>query len=336
MNEDEGQEGEIRGMATESLGEQDTPDNYHKDSAAGAHPERPRLRPWRSEKYDTPKEWEEFKNIRRYHSRAFYKWCCWLPGQNGENWPANKDYLPGRIIYATEPDHDPTFDEFEWLPDFVGSNDVVWIPLYQGSLKDPTPQHWPQQPLQDYGKFIALMEEIAPRVKGILFGNNGCELLYRPSVAIQEQKEDIPEGHIEINVPLGIHYMCEFVAQTAPLVLRAGGRPFYGTMDWAIIMDCYTNVMRGHLRRIVNACNGVHVCFCASSLFAEAVWDRTNKLLSDKSEILMMYEKNDSAMPKLQIYLQGGEFWGDIGGWEGLQAGNNFLLQQHGFKELIL
>jgi len=278
-----------------------------------------------------------------------YKWCEWYPGENYEYWPANKDWLPGRIIMPVEPDHDPVFEEWEWVADAVGPNDIVWVPLYYGSLAGPTPSVWPQRKLPDYGKFVALIQEIAPRVKGILLGNNGCELMFQKIRPVEEDEDGQPItmgspimvvdylGHkAEIDLPHSIHLACEFVAETAPLVLQAGGRPFYGTMDWMIIYDCYNPLLPGRLRQIVNAVNGVHICLCAMTLVPGGKYDRENRLLArGQEQVIVAQEGSVWPPPRLHGYLSGGTFWGDVEGFENANV-NGAQLKALGFTELTM
>ncbi len=261
-----------------------------------------------------------------------YKWCDWYPGENYEYWPADKDWLPGRLIMPCEPDHEPTIEEWDWVSDAVGPNDIVWIPLYYGSLNGPTPSVWPQQRLPDYGKFVSLIEELAPRVKGILFGNNGCELCFR--VGRPAKKEDGTETWV-VDLPQVIHMACTFVEETASLVLQAGGRPFYGTMDWMILYDCYNSFLPGRLRQIVNAVNGVNICLCAATLLLDGNYDRSNPLLAHGQEQIIRAHEGDGEPKRLQEYLNGGTFWGDVEGPENIKS-NGVRLKILGFKELTV
>ncbi len=262
-----------------------------------------------------------------------YKWCDWYPGENYEYWTADRDWLPGRIIMPCEPDHEPTIEEWEWVANAAGPNDIVWIPLYYGSLDGPTPQMWPQQKLPDYGKFVAMIEELAPRVKGILLGNNGCELCFRVAREIDKKDE---EGHsvVEVDLPASIHLGCEFVAETAPLVLQAGGRPFYGTMDWMILFDCYSPLLAGRLRQMINAVNGVSICLCAATLLLDGNYDRNNPLLARGQEQAIRAREGDDPQ-QLRTYLNGGTFWGDVEGPENIHR-NGVRLKELGFKELTV
>ena len=219
------------------------------------------------------------------------------------------------------------------MPDAVGPNDIVWIPLYYGSLNGPTPSTWPQQKLPDYGKFVAMIEEIAPRVKGILLGNNGCELCFRVA-RLSEETDTEAAGRLIVDLPHSIHLACAFVEETAPLVLQAGGRPFYGTMDWMIIYDCYNTFLPGRLRQIVNAVNGVNICLCAATLILDGNYNRANPLLARGQEQAIRAREGDD--PKqLRAYLNGGTFWGDVEGPENIDS-NGMRLKELGFKELTV
>lgn len=263
-----------------------------------------------------------------------YKFCEWHPGPDQIYWPANKDWRPGRIIMPVEPDHEPVIADWEWVPDAVGPNDIVWIPLYYGSLEGPTPETWPQHRLPDYGKFLAMIEELAPRVKGILLGNNGCELTHRVGTRIKGAEGE--DDKIGISLPESIHQSCAFVEEVAPLVLQAGGRPFFGTMDWTILFDCYSPLLAGRLRQIVNAVNGVHICLCAATLVADGNYDRNNKLLARGQEQVIRAEEEDANDPKrLRAYLNAGTFWGDVEGPKNIHS-NGMRLKDLGFKELTV
>jgi len=187
--------------------------------------------------------------------------------------------------------------------------------------------------LPDYGKFVAMIEEIAPRVKGILLGNNGCELCFRVA-RLSEETDTEAAGRLIVDLPHSIHLACAFVEETAPLVLQAGGRPFYGTMDWMIIYDCYNTFLPGRLRQIVNAVNGVNICLCAATLILDGNYNRANPLLARGQEQAIRAREGDD--PKqLRAYLNGGTFWGDVEGPENIDS-NGMRLKELGFKELTV
>ena len=143
--------------------------------------------------------------------------------------------LQGRLIFKCGDD-----------PALYGAEDVVHVPLFEGTLDKPG--NWPAQPLPEYEKNLALLRELAPRVKGVITGNNGIELGYK---------------HQRWQAGPDVKRMVKFVELTAPLITETGGVPVYGPFDWETLFDAYTGAA---LAKRIRDFGGWQIIFCGFTL----------------------------------------------------------------------
>ncbi|MDD3494114.1 MAG: hypothetical protein PHZ19_11530 [Candidatus Thermoplasmatota archaeon] len=192
-----------------------------------------------------------------------------------------------------------------------GPNDVVWVPLHR-SLTDMPCWSWEYDKLDDFDEHAAVIREIAPNVRGVMVGNMG------PEFAAHRGSGDefvLQEGG-------------DFLMRAAELVLDAGGVPFVGTVDWTLLMDCAAG---GPLQRIIKNVGAVQVCYCGFCLDRAAYWDRGNRFWG--GQVAWQLERYGAApAPEVVAYIEATEWWADVNGLAGLEAGNDRALQGMGFK----
>ena len=165
-------------------------------------------------------------------------------------------YRPGRVLtrghYAAP---DPcSFDGLlaENLSELVGPGDIVYIPLYKGD--SGVPGAGTSDRLSCYDHNLGVMQQIAGNVHAILLGNQGTELSFK-----HKWWGDRAAGAAEAS-----KHAVAFIRETAQLVISAGGRPCYGTIDWDLMVDC----LRGEqlIRQAALDCGALQVCYCADQL----------------------------------------------------------------------
>lgn len=238
--------------------------------------------------------------------------------------------VAGRIILPIAPDHDcaPGEINWQWYCDNLTEHDIVWIPLYRGNQMQETPQEHPF-PLDAYNENLEALRALAPKVKGIMLGNNGAELMYQRLMTLPEARgKDMYYTQQMVNVKL----LCQFVENTAPLVLKAGGRPVYGLVDWGIIADRYSG--RSTLQRLLTIVGGAALCFCGFTLVPEAIFPRDNALYAQQQQTMEQLDRAPHI--RMQEYLRAGEFWSECNGPEGIEAGNPQALLDFGFKQIFV
>lgn len=224
----------------------------------------------------------------------------------------------GRIIYpiAEDPNPEPgalqaAIGDREAFLAGLHREDIVWVPLYRCSINRRA--SWPAMRLDDYAWNLALLQEIAPRVKAVLLGNQGPELCYWVDGPALSQWHQM---------------LCEFARHNAKLVRDAGGRPAFGTVDWDLAMDAYGSGVVGATMKELDA---LQLCCCGYTLVPECECDRTQTLYKEQLAYLDAQE-GERPYHKLIRYLSGLDVWSGANFVAGLQAGNDHHLAAYGFK----
>lgn len=211
-------------------------------------------------------------------------------------------------------------------------NDIVFIPLYGGKPSMRIPDRWVVHDLSikfpSFDENVAIIKELAPRVKGILVGNCGPEASFKEKW-LEDQSQ--PRSNMS-------KWMCELADEAGGIIVEAGGRPVYGTIDWDIAIDyTYGDAM---FRDKVNEQNGIQICFCGYELFGMFMHcpEMGNIVPHPNDPAFYPCCPQQEPMPKplLQEYLRGGEFWTGLNGIEGLVGGNDIQLAGYGFKEGVV
>lgn len=191
-----------------------------------------------------------------------------------------------------------------------GPEDIAWVPLWRSVTEHPA---WDadRDRCADYAAHVALIQDLAPRVRGVLVGNMGPELC----------------GHIGAGSRYRRAEVLRFVDAGARIVSEAGGKPFFGTLDWTLLMDCYTG---GALRDTMGAVGATQICFCGFSLSPECWFDKDfhHWILQRKYQV-----ERDGEAPsrRLRDYVASVPMWSDLNWFDGLHHGNDVALKRVGF-----
>ncbi len=260
--------------------------------------------------------------------QAIPLWAC-CQGMP-DRWPVGEDWLDvhaGRILWPIPAERNPLPGELDWLVDIVTERDIVWVPLYQENLSYPTPHHWPPTPLPDYGELWQLCREIAPKVHGLMLGNNGCELLYRRLVRIEGQNA------FGIDARASVYDMATFVDTHARACESWGTRLFVGTMDWGVLHDCYQ--AGGQLAATCARYGVPQICTCGFTLLPDT-WYKPHPLMGGQRLFAAECEGNSEDFPRLREFISSGGYWSGVNGLAGVEAGNVGALASYGFKAGII
>ena len=192
----------------------------------------------------------------------------------------------------------------------LGPADVVYIPLLYSATNLPA-WGWDGCLCHDYPEHLSLLRELAPRVAGILLGNMGAEFVchegrgnrYRPLEAI------------------------EFVQRGSEIVAEAGGTPWFGTVDWSLLMDCHHGA---RVQQTMLDWGAQQVCFCGYCLSPACWWDRGSAYYGGQVEYQVDHWR-DAPAEEFCEYLRAAPVWTDLNGPSGLAAGNAEELQRMGF-----
>lgn len=234
-----------------------------------------------------------------------------------------KDYLPGRIVNSGHwiDGHDPEFVEGDYMDlgviEASGPNDIVNVALYAGHCERAG--EGTSQPGRFYDHNFDILREIAPRVKAVLIGNAGPELAFK-----HFWWRDPSRGMVYAS-----EKAAEFVREVGRLVIAAGGRPAFGTMDWDLGIDCYQ--AHGLLREAIIEVGAIQVCFCGWKLLTGEMHGAYYGQVQPPE--VGGFDENGEWVdtPILHQYLEGTETVGGVGHWQGLRAGNDVLLKRAGF-----
>lgn len=201
------------------------------------------------------------------------------------------------------------------LMDVVGPEDVVYIPLLASCINEPA-WDWEHDKCADYDVHLEVIRELAPRVEGILLGNMGPEFA----------------AHVGAAAAFRGRQAVDIVKRGAEIVRDAGGSPWFGTVDWTLVMDCYGGQM---VRDAMIDTGSTQVSFCGYCLHPGGWWDKEHPLYGGQ---VRYQERRSGTAPstELQNYLRSSPVWTDVNGPTGLNAGNAELLEAMGFVGGVL
>lgn len=197
-----------------------------------------------------------------------------------------------------------------WFLESLGPDDVVYIPLLYSATNLPA-WDWERNKCADYAEHLSVLREIAPHVAGILCGNMGAEFV----------------GHVGAGDLFRPAEAVDFIERTAELVHDAGGTPWYGTVDWTLLLDWHH---RSPIREAMLRVDARQVSFCGYCLSPVCWWDRNNGLYGRQ----VGYQQRiagEAPATELCQYLSSAPIWSDVNGPSGLANGNAEELQRMGF-----
>lgn len=212
----------------------------------------------------------------------------WHPGRTRRTAETDPN---GRVVgveysYDYQPS-DPAFQSE------LGPNDVVWVPLYRGSL------HWPvtkDEPRDEHKKNLEAIAQLGPKVRAILVGNANAEIHY-----------DIPRAE-------EYERAVRFIEKHAAII-RPHGRPAFAPIFELLLLDCYQH--GGRMRDILNRNDALVLSFAGCSWLFEKKHPRIPEA---------------SPFPQLKEYLSSLHAWSGVGLQRGLDAGSDKVLAEMGYK----
>jgi hypothetical protein len=233
------------------------------------------------------------------------------------------DDAPGRIILG----RDTTLTDLApgaWLSIVGGRErfaqsirpvDVAWVPLLRSQTDELVAREW--DAIHDYAEHCALIREIAPHCAGVLIGNMGPEFC----------------GHQGAGGHLFTRESVEFVQRAGELVREAGGVPWFGSIDWTLLMDCYE---RRAIRDAVREVGGVQVCFTGFSVSDRCWFDRSFHHWRLQRDYQRRRSGPKTPSDELVAYLSSVPVWSCCNGTGGLEHGNETALREAGYCGIVL
>ncbi len=201
----------------------------------------------------------------------------------------------GRIIGVEYTyDYQPSERDFQ---DSLGPNDVVWIPLFDGTINHPAQDFSRCRP--EYENNVRAAAEIAPQVRAILLGNANAELRF-PGGPMEEQ-----------------HQKCLTFVEKNAAFAALHGRPAFAPVFELLVFDCYHS--DGKLRELLTASGALVLSFAGCSWLFEHE--------GNHPRIPEPYP-----YPRLTHYLASMETWTGVGTLRGLARGSGEVLKSMGYS----
>jgi hypothetical protein len=234
-----------------------------------------------------------------------------------------RDYEPGRFLIARH-----------WLPDqsisledvdqYFGINDVVYIPLYGGGCEQAGPGTSAR--LSCYENNLHAMEYMEGKVKGVIIGNASTELTFKDPVAWNSN-----DGGKRLACDLCI----DFIDETDKLAKNHGNhKVWYLLVDFDACIDVYYGNSR--VRDRVNSLGDALYTCCGYTMFGGHIPAIEKIGHVPDCEPQWCPSRELSPWPELSEYISGAEWHTGVGMLEGLRAGNDILLKEHGFKAGVM
>ena len=207
----------------------------------------------------------------------------------------DKDRAPsGRLVGVEYTyDYQPSETEFQ---DALGTNDVVWVPLFDGTIANPAQDS--SRKLNEYERNVRAISEIAPRIHAILVGNANAEILFKG-----RPKEEC-------------HRLAITFIQTHAAFMAFHGRPAFAPVFDLLVYDCYQG--GGELRDLINSTKALLISFAGASWLFDPV--DTHPLIPE-----------ERPYPQLIQYLASMECWSGVGTLRGLEKGSGAVLKSSGY-----
>lgn len=188
-------------------------------------------------------------------------------------------------------DYQPSEPQFQ---EMVGPNDVVWIPLYKGTLEmAPSGEDVPRM---EFEQNLQAIEDLAPKVRAILVGNANAEI------------------HYEVPRDQAWERAIEFIEKHSALI-RPYGRPAFAPVFEILMHDCYMG--GGKLRDLINANDALVLSFNGCGWLFEKKYPKIPEL---------------HPYPQLVEYLKTMPVWSGVGLQRGLDAGSDRVLKMMGIS----
>lgn len=190
-------------------------------------------------------------------------------------------------------DYQPSDAEFQ---ESLGANDVVWVPLFDGTIHDPAEEFSRRR--GEYEANVRAAAEIGPRVRALLVGNANAEILFSTGSAAERLEKCLT-----------------FVDKIGGFVAHHG-RPAFAPVFEILLYDCYRG--GGRLRDLLNEQKAMVLSFAGASWLFEEAGDHPR-----------MPERRP--YPELTDYLGTLDAWSGVGRLEGLRHGSGEVLKSMGY-----
>ena len=176
----------------------------------------------------------------------------------------------------------------------------------------------------DYNDVLALIDDVGPRVGGILIGQElGVELSFRYKFEHWMK----PDPHIAAD---NMNMCADFIRRVGDLLRPRGATPFFAPMDWEILQDAYK--ANGIMRNALASVGATAFVACAYTLVPGCYVKPDPLMKKEHMQIQRKWSKRHDDYPVLKAYLRSGNFWAGLGGIDGIRGGNIEKLSEYGFK----
>jgi hypothetical protein len=188
-------------------------------------------------------------------------------------------------------DYQPSEEPFQ---EALGQNDVVWIPLYLGTINDPAVRK--DEKRQENAANWKAISAIAPKVRAVLVGNANAEIHYE-----LEPKEEFER-------------CLTFVEQHGDRI-RPFGRPAFAPIMENLVYDAFHG--GGKLRELLLSMDALVLSYAGSEWFFEKERPRIPE---------------PRPFPTMRAYLSELEAWTGVGLQRGLDNGSGRVLKDAGYS----
>lgn len=191
-------------------------------------------------------------------------------------------------------DYQPSNTEFQQS---LGKNDVVWVPLFDGTIHQPA--HDFNQRRAEYDVNVKAIAEIAPKVQAVICGNANAEIRFADCTRAEEHERCLTfiESH------------CQFISMH--------GRPAFAPIFEILVQDCFEG--NGALRDLLLQNNALLISFAGSSWLYEQQGDHPRI-------------PEPWPYPTLQKYIASLEAWSGVSTLRGLRAGSGEVIKSMGYS----
>lgn len=236
-------------------------------------------------------------------------------------WGCQRECLEGRLRGQESPDT---------IADTLTDKDILTVKLHYDVTHPDHLVPSGMERLPDYEDTMALLNEVGPRLRGVLIGNQaGMELSYRHMY-----------GAWRGNAIANVAAVAEYILSVGGMLRDMGIRPWFAAMDWDILQDAYKG--DGRMLRALDSVGATNYVACGYASVPGAYIKHPFPYKGDhlrwQSALLgqgWRLPEEGQEFPLLRDYLREGNFWCGLCGPEGIRAGNMELLSAYGYKGFI-
>lgn len=190
-----------------------------------------------------------------------------------------------------------TFDYQPYDPEFqaeVGANDVVWVPLYTGTIVSPPARR--DRKRAEFDANVDAIRSLGALVRAILVGSANAEIYYECGIR-------------------GMHDCALRFVDLHSNMIAPHGRPAFAPCFEILVHDCYA--AGGRLRDTLNDAGALVLSYAGCEWLVE----RPNPKIPE-----------ERPWPALSAYLRSLDAWSGVGLQKGLDAGSGEALRDMGYR----